>query len=64
METMVSGALGSRLLAPLLVTKELEGKTLLLKIPHTQGTGHGKRKLLLTWKLHPYWLVFTALKVL
>lgn len=37
---------------------ELDGEVLLVKTPHTQVTGYGKTKLILTWKLHPYCLAF------
>lgn len=41
---------------------ELEGKTLLLKIPYTWVMGHGENKMVLTWKLQASWLAFIVLQ--
>lgn len=43
---------------------ELDAKIQLLKTLHTLSIGHGKIKLILIWKLHPYFLSFTAIIVL
>lgn len=45
-----------------LLSSELDGKTLLLKTPHTGVIEHGEISLEVTWKLHPYWLSFIALE--
>lgn len=37
---------------------EHDGKVLLMKAPHIQVTEHEKIKLMLTWKLQPYYLVY------
>lgn len=41
---------------------ELDGKTLLLKIPHTLVPELGEIKLVLTWKPPPCWLAFIVLE--
>lgn len=41
---------------------ELDSETLLLKKPHTLVIEHGEIKLVLSWKLHPYWLHFVILQ--
>lgn len=41
---------------------ELDGKILLLKTPYIGATEHGKIKLVLTSKLHPYWLASVVLE--
>lgn len=38
------------------------GKTLLFKTPHTRVIEHEDIKVVLTWKLHPYWVAFIVLK--
>lgn len=38
-----------------------DGKTLALNTLLPQVTGHGEIQLVLPWKLHLYWLVFTEL---
>lgn len=39
---------------------ELDDKTLLLKTPNTCAIGYREVKLVLNWKLHPYWVAFTV----
>lgn len=41
---------------------ELDSKILLLKTPYIGVTEHGKIKLVLTSKLHPYWLASVVLE--
>lgn len=40
---------------------ELDGKVILLKMPHTLVTGHGKIKLVMARKHCPYWIAFIVL---
>lgn len=41
---------------------ELDGKTLLLKIPHTLVKGYREIKMILNRKLPHYWLAFIVLE--
>lgn len=41
---------------------ELDSKILLLKILHSWVIEHREIKLILTWKLHPFWLAFMVLE--
>lgn len=41
---------------------ELDGKSLLWKIPHIQAREYGEIRLVLNCKLHAYWLAFTVLE--
>ena len=41
---------------------DLDSEILLLKKPHTLFIEHGGLKLVLSWKLHPYWLPFVVLQ--
>lgn len=41
---------------------ELAVRILLVKIPHILATEHGEMKLVLTWKLDPYWVAFRVLE--
>lgn len=41
---------------------ELDVRILLVKIPHILAIEQGQMKLVLTWKLDPYWVAFTMLE--